>query len=334
MSKPVIVILDQMHEDGATRAAEDAEVIEIYGPDKAKADNALGRADAILVRSTIVGDALLAKAPHLKAVGKHGSGVDNIDIPALTRRGVALANTPGLANATAVSEGAVTLMLAVLKLTFDVHQAVLDGEFKIRVSLRVGDMWKRTVGIIGLGNIGTHVARICGLGFNMRVLAYDPYVTAEQMTEKGAEKVDALPDLLAQSDIVTLHCPLTPETHHMIAAAEFAMMKPSAILVNASRGSTVDENALIDALKSGQIAGAGVDVFEEEPPTKATSPLLSLTGTNLVLSPHMAGLTNESTSQMAIRSVEVVLDILNGRRPSTLLNPEVWETHFAGAASA
>lgn len=327
-NRPVIVILDQMHEDGAARAAREADVYEIYGPHKDQAEDALRRADAILVRSTIVDAAMLARAPNLKAIGKHGSGVDNIDIPALSARGIAIANTPGLANATAVSEGAVTLMLAVLKRTFAVHQAVLDGEFRIRVSLRVGDLWKRTLGIIGLGNIGTHVARICGAGFNMRVLAYDPYLSRDEIAAKGAEKIDTLGELLAAADVVTLHCPLTKETRGLIGAAELAAMKPTAILVNTSRGSTVDERALVEALQADRIAGAGVDVFEEEPPTRS-SPLVALEGANLVLSPHMAGLTNESTSQMAIRSVEVVLDILNGRRPATLLNPQVWEKHGA-----
>jgi D-3-phosphoglycerate dehydrogenase / 2-oxoglutarate reductase len=322
-NRPTVVILDRMHADGAARAAREAEVIEIYDQPRAAVDEALGKADAVLVRSTPINSALIAAAPNLKAVGKHGSGVDNIDIPALTKHGIAIANTPGLANATAVSEGAVTLMLAVLKRTLEVHRSVLAGDFKVRLTLRLGDMWRRTVGIVGLGNIGTHVARICGKGFNMRVLAYDPYLSAEEIAGRGAEKAGTLEELLAASDIVTLHCPLTAETRHLIDAAAFAAMKPGAILINTSRGPTVAEEALIEALRSKRIAGAGIDVFEKEPPS-SDSPLFALGDANLVVSPHMAGLTDESTSQMAIRSAEVALDILNGRKPETLLNPEVW----------
>lgn len=331
--KPVVVILDQMHEDGAARASREAEVFEIWGPDKDRAAEALRRADAILVRSTPIDAKLIAAAPNLKAVGKHGSGVDNIDVATLTAHGIALANTPGLANATAVSEGAVTLMLAVLKRSLDVHQAVLDGNYRIRLTLRAGDLWRRTVGIIGIGNIGTHVARICGLGFNMKVIAYDPFLPAEEIAARGAEKIDTLEELLALSDVVTLHCPLTAETTRIIGAPELAAMKPTAILVNTSRGPTVDETALAEALRTKRIAGAGIDVFEEEPPT-SKSPLFHLDGANLVLSPHMAGLTNESTSQMAIRSIEVALDILRGKRPDTLLNPQVWDKRRIAAAVA
>jgi D-3-phosphoglycerate dehydrogenase len=325
MSRPTIVVLDPIHKDGIARAQQEGEVIQVNGKAGGpEVDAALAKADAILVRSTPIDAALVAKAPNLKVVAKHGAGVDNVHIPTLTQNGIPLANTPGMANATAVSEGAVTLMLAVLKQTLVMDEAVRNDNYKIRFTRYVGDMWERTLGIVGIGNIGTHVARICGKGFNMRVLAYDPYLSKEEIAKRGAEKVDDLHAMLAQCDVVTIHTPLNEETEGIIGAAEFAAMKPSAVLVNTSRGPTVDEAALVEALRTKKIAGAGIDVFEVEPPSP-DNPLFTLTGVNLVLSPHNAGLTDESTRQMGIRTAEVAIDVLNGRKPATLLNPDVWE---------
>jgi D-3-phosphoglycerate dehydrogenase len=214
------------------------------------------------------------------------------------------------------------LMLAVLRHTREIHDAVKEGSFSIRFTLRGGDLWERTVGIIGIGNIGTHVARICGAGFKMRVLAYDPYLDAAEIAKRGATKVDTLEELLAASDVVTIHSPLTKETRHIIDARAFAAMKPTAVLVNTSRGPTVDPAALYDALSNHRIFGAGIDVFDPEPPAVG-DPLLSLP--NIVLGAHSAGLTEESTRQMALRTVEVALQMIDGERPETLLNPVVWE---------
>lgn len=323
MSRPVAVVTDPIHEDGITRLEERCEVVRFDQlPDPGQREAALARAEVLVIRSFPVDAALVERCPRLRSVGKHGSGVDNVDIPALTRAGIPLANTPGGSNSTAVAEAAITLMLAVLRHVFEIHEAVKDGRFDLRFTLRGGDLWERTVGIVGIGNIGTHVARICGAGFNMRVLAYDPYLSAAEIAERGAQKVDTLEELLAVSDVVTLHAPLTPETRAIIDARALAAMKPSAVLVNTSRGPTVDRAALYDALASRRIRGAGIDVFDPEPP-EVGDPLLSLP--NIVLGAHTAGLTEESTRQMAVLTVDVALDMLGGRKPATLLNPEVWE---------
>jgi D-3-phosphoglycerate dehydrogenase len=331
MARPFAVVTDPIHEDGIARLQERCEIVRFdQTPDQKDRDAALERAEVMVIRSFPVDAGLVARTPRLRAIGKHGSGVDNVDIPALTRAGVAIANTPGGSNSTAVAEGAVTLMLAVLRHVFEIHQAVKEGRFALRFTLRGGDLWERTVGIIGIGNIGTHVARICGAGFKMRVLAYDPYLTEAEVAARGATKVATLEELLAASDVVTLHSPLTPETKAIIDARAFAAMKPTAVLVNTSRGPTVDPTALYDALANKRIRGAGIDVFDPEPP-EVGNPLLDLP--NIVLGAHTAGLTEESTRQMAVRTVDAALEMLDGERPETLLNPDVWE-HRRTAESA
>jgi D-3-phosphoglycerate dehydrogenase len=323
MARPFAVVTDPIHEAGIALLHERCEVVrfdQVSDPQERAA--ALARADLLVIRSFPIDAALIAGCPRLRSIGKHGSGVDNVDIPALTSAGIGVANTPGGSNSTAVAEGAVMLMLAVLRHTREIHDAVKEGRFSIRFTLRGGDLWERTVGIIGIGNIGTHVARICGAGFKMRVLAYDPYLDAAEIAKRGATKVDTLEELLAASDVVTIHSPLTKETRHIIDARAFAAMKPTAVLVNTSRGPTVDPAALYDALSNERIFGAGIDVFDPEPPAVG-DPLLSLP--NIVLSAHSAGLTEESTRQMALRTVEVALQMIDGERPETLLNPAVWE---------
>jgi D-3-phosphoglycerate dehydrogenase len=193
-------------------------------------------------------------------------------------------------------------------------------------------MWTRTVGLVGIGRIGTHVARICGNGFGMRVIAYDPYLSHDEIAARGAQKVDALHELLSSCDIISVHATLTAETRGLIGTSDFAAMKPTAILVNTARGPIVEQAALVDALEHKRIAGAGIDVFEDEPPGAPSSdnPLLRLKGVNVVFSPHNAGLTLEGARQLSISTVEVALDVLHGRKPATLLNPEVWNKRRHG----
>lgn len=329
--QPTIVLLDPIHEDGIPYAAGKAALVKGYELDPADRDRALADADAVVVRTARADAPLPELARNLKVVAKHGAGVDNIDIPAMTRAGIVVVNTPGMANATAVAEGALTLALAVLKKTFFMDRAVREGKYALRSSVRGGDLWERTVGIVGIGNIGTHVARICGKGFNMRVVAYDPYLTAEEIGARGAVKVEDLRALLEMSDVVTLHTPLTPETNGMIGAAEFAAMKPTAIIVNTARGPVIDEAALADALRTKKIAGAGIDVFREEPPAP-DNPLFALRDVNIVVSPHNAGLTEEAMRQLAIRTIDTAMEVLAGRKPATILNPEVWKRRRSAAA--
>jgi D-3-phosphoglycerate dehydrogenase len=259
--------------------------------------------------------------PRLRVIAKHGAGVDNIDIPAATARGIVVASVPG-GNADAVAEATVTMMLAALRRVPAVHAMVVGGRYAARWDLQYEQLLDRTLGLVGIGNIGARVARICAGGFRMRVLAYDPALPTAAVRERGAEKVECLETLLKQSDAVSLHLPLTPETRHVIGAAELAAMKPTAVLVNAARGPLVDELALAEALHEGRIGGAALDVFEEEPPC-ADNPIL--TAPNVVLSPHTAGNTVEAARSLALASADIAIAVLSGRKPEGFLNPEVWE---------
>lgn len=310
-----VLIADPIHAAGLERLGGRYDLL-LPGSDPD--DAALARVVALVVRTFGVTNALLERMPALRLVAKHGSGIDNIDVPAATRRGVLVASTPGGANSTAVAEGAVTLMLAVLRRVRDMDDLVRTGRFDERWRLQLGDLTGARLGLLGFGQIARVVARICGAGFGMEVAAHDPFVSREDMLAAGVSKVDDLLVLMSR-DVISLHVPLSAGTRNLIGERELAAMGPSAILVNTSRGGLVDEAALVRALGTGRIRGAGIDVFEHEPPP-ADHPLLKLR--NVVFSPHMAGVTEGSMRAMALAVAEVVDAVMVGRRPDTLINPE------------
>jgi D-3-phosphoglycerate dehydrogenase len=316
-----VFIPDPIHADGVVRLAEHFVVCQPPAGDAAARYDGFAEADAAIVRNIAVDRRVIDAAPRLKVIAKHGAGVDNIDLAAATERGIVVGNVPG-GNADAVAEATVALMLAALRRVPEVHRLVVEGGYAARFTLQFGQLLGRTLGLVGVGNIGARVARICTGGFKMRVLAYDPGLPAAAVAERGAEKVDDLSSLLAVADVVSLHLPLTERTRHLIGAAEIAQMKPTAILVNAARGPLVDEAALAEALRKERIAGAGLDVLEVEPPDP-DNPLLKLS--NVVLSPHTAGNTVEAARQLALASADIVIAALGGRKPEGLLNPEAWE---------
>lgn len=323
MSRPTIAVADPIHAAGLARLRSSYEVAflpELPAPETRS--NALAAAEAIVVRVFRIDDALLKGAPKLKLVAKHGSGVDNIDIPAASRHGVLVCNTPGGANSTSVAEGAVTLMLAVLRQVRAMDACVRESRFNERWKLSLTELWGKNLGIVGFGQIARVTARICGLGFNMKVSAYDPFVSAEDMAKGGATKVESLTELAAGADVISVHAPLSKGTTHLVNAAVLAAMQPHAIIVNTSRGGLIDEAALIEALKAKRIAGAGLDVFEQEPPA-ADNPLFAMQ--NVVLSPHVAGVTEDALKGMAMSVADVIDNVFAGRRPATLLNADLWE---------
>jgi D-3-phosphoglycerate dehydrogenase len=321
LARPRVFIPDPIHVDGVARLAERFVVDQPSAGDSDARYRGFAKADAIIVRNIAVDRMVLDAAPRLKVIAKHGAGVDNIDVAAATARGIVVANIPG-GNADAVAEATVALMLAALRRVPEMHRLVVNGGYAARFTLQFNQLFGRTLGLVGIGNIGARVARICAAGFKMHVLAYDPGVPAAAIADRGAEKVDDLASLLANADVVSLHLPLNERTHHLIGAAELAEMKPTAILVNAARGPLVDEAALAAALREERIAGAGLDVLEVEPPAP-DNPLLTLR--NVVLSPHTAGNTVEAARQLALASADIVIAALAGRKPEGLLNQEVWE---------
>ncbi len=262
---------------------------------------------------------LLARCPRLLAISSTGAGFDMVDVEACTKAGVIVVCQTGT-NKEAVAEHALGLMIALSKKIGVTDKALRTGTYVDRYAFTGNDLLGKTVGIVGLGHIGKRVAELCKGLLRMRVLATDPNLTAAEIAAHGAEKVE-LDALLASADFVTVHCPRNAETLGMFGAARFARMKPSAFFLNTARGGIHDEQALAAALAAKQIAGAGVDVFLEEPPP-ASHPLLAFD--NVIASPHIAGVTHEAMHEMARAAAEQWIDLLAGRVPPRLVNPEAW----------
>ena len=264
--------------------------------------------------------ALLARCPDLLVVSSSGAGYDTVDVAACTAAGVLVVNQSG-GNADAVAEHAVAMMLSLTKKIPQTDRSLRSAQRAPRESFKGWNAHGRTVGVIGIGNTGRRVARIYGLALQMKVLAYDPYVSAEEVEARGATKVD-LPTLLAQSRFISVHCPYNDETRNMIGARELAAMQPGSYLVTTARGGIVDEYALAEALKPGHLAGAGVDVWNEEPPPPS-HPLLELD--NVLATYHTAGITQDSRENMRTWNAQQVAGILRGERPPRLINPDAWD---------
>ncbi len=257
--------------------------------------------------------------PNLKVLARPGIGVDNIDLAAATERGILVINTPdGPTESTA--EHTVALLLAVAKRVV-MGDMQLRGREIPRLELRGTEVRDRVLGVVGYGRIGRRVAEIGALGLKMRVLAYDPYLSDPASILPGVEVVNNLAELLAQADFVTLHVPLTPQTRPLLGERELRLMKPGSYLINASRGPVVDEAALIRALAEGRLAGAGLDVFDPEPPSP-DNPLLQMT--NVVVTPHIASYTDRGTEAMMHGVIDQLGLILQGERPPFLVNPAAW----------
>ena len=311
-----VFILDPIHPAGAQRIAAAHDVIT---PEQGASDPRIPDTTFLVVRTTELPEALIARMPRLKAIVKHGAGVDNIPIPFATAQGVMVANTPGGNNSTAVAEGAVTLMLAVLRRVREMDAVVREDRWDARWKTRLSDLTGAKVGLIGFGRIARFTAKICGAGFGAEIAAYDPMLAAQDVRAAGATPL-GLEELLAWADVISIHVPLTDGTRNLIGAAQLALMPAGAVIVNTSRGGIIDEAALAEALRENRIGGAGIDVFEHEPPA-ADNPLFDLP--NAVLSPHVAGVTEASMKGMAMACADVIDTVLAGGRPATLLNPEV-----------
>jgi len=275
----------------------------IVQPDAASLHSALADADALIVRSaTRVTEALLDAAPLLQVVGRAGVGVDNIDLDAATRRGVLVMNTPG-GNAVSVAEHTLALLLALARSIPQLNTAIHAGRWE-KSAARGIELRGKTLGLIGLGRVAFEVARRAR-AFDLHVLAHDPYISDDVARDAGAELV-SLDDLLSRSDFVSLHAALSPSTERLLNANTIARMKFGARLINTARGELVDEAALAEALRSGHLAGAALDVFAEEPPRQ--SPLLGLP--SVIATPHVAGSTEEAQEEVGTLVAQQVRDYL------------------------
>lgn len=313
------VLLPQMiHEDGLRILKDRVEVI--IAPDLSQETVARLIRDVagVVLRTTSrITREMILSASNLKVISRTGVGVDNVDIPAATECGVIVCNLPGFNNVS-VAEHTASLILSLAKaLNF------LDGEtrkanWSSRNSLKMMQLQGKTLGVVGFGAIGSSVAAIMSNGFGMKVLAYDPYI---EKIQSGSDTCVfcSLEDLMSRSDVVSVHLPATPETIGLLDEKLLALLRPTALLVNTSRGNVIDEQALIALLQAGKLAGAGLDVFAAEPLTE-DHPLLKLD--NVVLTPHAAALNRECIAGAAVAAAEAVVDVLSGVAPKHIYNPD------------
>jgi D-3-phosphoglycerate dehydrogenase len=299
------------------------------GPASATPDDpfqALADAHAIIASSRIRYDGgIMDLAPSLRVISRTGIGIDNVSLSDASERGIAVCYTP-LAPSISAAEHAITLLLAVAKRLKVTESSLQRGEKSDYFTDYDGlEVYGLTLGLIGLGQIGGRVARVA-LALGMRVIAVDPYVEVERARDMGIELAPNLELMLRAADIISLHAPLTEETHHLINARTLALCKPGVILVNTARGKLVDESALIAALDSGQLRGVGLDVFESEPPPP-DHPLLGRD--NVVATPHIAGATGASKDRLWTTAITQALQVLRDERPLHLANPQVWHERSA-----
>lgn len=261
---------------------------------------------------------LLSHADQLKVISRTGAGYDNVDVAAATEKGIVVTSNLGV-NTVSVVEHVLSLMLALSKHLPLMDREVRRGNFAVRRRNLPRDLFGKTLGVLGFGRIGIELARVCRQGLGMKTLAYDPFVSEEVMKDNGAAPVD-LRTLLRESDVLSIHVPLSDRTRHLLGEEELSWMKPGALLINAARGGVVDEEALARALREGRPAGAGIDVFSQEPP-QDDSPLLAIE--HVILTPHSAALTAECVVRMATEAAHCVIDLLEGFQPPNIANPEV-----------
>ena len=314
--KPRVLVTENIHQVGWDTLRREAEAVAWPGQDKQPLIEAVADVQGILVRVAKISPEVIQAAPHLKVVGKHGVGYDNINIPAATARGVLVTNTP-LANSTSVAEHALALLLAVARRIGETARDLAQGRMRAQKVYQGIELSGKVMGVIGLGSAGLRLARMTGQGLGMRVLGFDPY---KSPWPDGIEQCRDLDPLLRQADFISIHVPLTKETQNLIDAATLVAMKPTAVLVNTARGGIVDEAAVAEAVQAGRLAGAGLDVIVDEP----LKPDHLLNGVpNIILTPHMAGVTEEAMMRMAQDSAEDILRVLKGERPKYPVNREL-----------
>lgn len=334
MAAPVVVLAERLyHPAGEALLGRHARMRVLESPTPAQVADACADAHALIARYPHrVDAALLDAAPGLVVVACSGRGTDAVDVAAASARGVAVVNNPGFGRRP-VSETAIAMMLALAKRLLQSDAWMRRGEgWRHRTDFSSFlELEGKTLGVVGFGEVGRETARKAIAAFGMRVLVHDPHVPASAVLGAGAEPAGSLDALLGQSDVVSLHPELNAETRGMIGEAQLRRMKPCAFLVNTSRGRVVQEAALVRALSAGWIGGAALDVYEDEP-VGADNPLLAFD--NVLLTPHVAGLSAEAVEGMSLSAARQVLQALAGRRPAHLLDPAAWPGAAARAARA
>jgi D-3-phosphoglycerate dehydrogenase len=313
-----ILLPNQIHPAGPDSLTDiaDFEIVSDYGTNPEDLVPVIGDFDAIILRAAQLDRAVIEAADGLKVISKHGVGLDNVDIAAASERGIVVCNTPGV-NSRTVAEGAISLLMATRRNLIQADEAVRSGNWDARAD------WDRfcrhtiendTLGLFGFGDIAREAARMA-LGLGMDCVAYDPYIDDEDLLD-GISRVSVKGDLFDRADVVSVHTPLTEETHHAIGSEELRKID---YIVNTARGGVIDEEALREELENGDLITAGLDVLEQEPPAEGT-PLLERD--DVVLTPHFAGLSVESTYQMSVGAAENVRTVYDGDIPDSTVNED------------
>jgi D-3-phosphoglycerate dehydrogenase / 2-oxoglutarate reductase len=306
---PTIILCQPMHANSMAllEARHDVTIRTLNRPSPKELAEAMPGAHAALIGSEVVDEPLLAASPDLRIVSRFGVGYDTVDVAACTRRGVVVSITAG-GNDLSVAEHTLMLLLAVARRTVEMDAAARAGRWMLRDGRPMGELAGRLILVVGYGRIGSRVARLCA-AFGMNVMVLDPAFAVPRIAADGFTPVTDIAAVLSEIDVLTLHCPLGEGTRHMINREMLSLMKPTAWLINTARGPLVDEAALIEALSSGRLEAAGLDVLLHEPPDPA-NPLLKLP--NVVLSPHNAAAPLECNETMSIRAAKNMLEFLDG----------------------
>jgi D-3-phosphoglycerate dehydrogenase / 2-oxoglutarate reductase len=309
-----VLVSDPIDQAGIDILSQVAQVDVKIGLAPAELARIIGEYDAIMIRSeTRMTAEIIQAANNLKIIGRAGVGVDNVDVPAATRRGIVVVNSPE-GNTIAAAEHALAMMLSMSRYIPEANQSMKSGQWN-RKQFVGTEVYKKTLGVVGLGKIGSHVATVAK-AMGMKLLAYDPFISTERAEELGCRLVD-LDTIFRESEYITLHIPKTPETANLINAETLAKMKPQARIINCARGGIIDEAALATALKNGTIAGAAIDVFAVEP--LGESELRTL-GKELVLTPHLGASTAEAQVNVALDVAEQIRDVLLGLPARSAVN--------------
>jgi len=319
--KRKVLVIQGLHPEGLRllEGRDDVVPVVLNSNDEQQIVEAARDVEAITVRTARITRAVIAAAPNLKIVARHGVGYDAVDVPALTARGIPLAIAPQ-SNMVSVAEHVMFMLLTLAKEASYYDAMTRSGDWRERWNIRGFDLAGKQLLVIGFGRTGSRVAHRAR-AFDMQVHACDPYIDQDLIRQSGCTPVADFRAALPKMDAVSVSTPLTDETRHMFSDAEFAAMPPHAVLVNCARGGIIDEAALYAALSTKRIRGAGLDVFEEEP-SPAGNPLFKLE--NLIVSPHIAGVTVESTIRMSTQTAQNVLDLFDGRLdPDVVVNREV-----------
>jgi D-3-phosphoglycerate dehydrogenase len=316
-----VLVNKPIHPDALARLSEHARVMTPYTASYEALLELLPQVHGLVhCAGLYMGAAEMDVAERLAIISRHGAGVDIVDVAAATQRGIPVAFTPyGPTESTA--EHALTLLLATARRLPQLDQAVREGNFYIRDRVVGRELEGKALGVVGFGRIGQRLAEMCRDALHMAVYVYDPYLTAEAVAACGATRVADLQELAGRVDVLSIHVPLTEETRHLVGRAVIFSLKPGAILINTSRGPVVEEAALVEALEAGHLSGAGLDVYDPEPPLP-DNPLFCME--QVALTPHLSSFTEEGRRRMGLMAVDNLLCALRGEKPPHLANPEVW----------